>query len=173
MGVFESIKAIKGYIAGVLALAASVSAFCVLVFEWDKAVTTGAVVLIAVLVISLAVLIDQSEKRNLARLEAHQSDANKSWDAVNKKLDRLTDLSIENQRSCIRTEMNDYIYREPENHDTILAYGQRYFIDLNGDWKETDKFMAWVDSEEAAGRKVHLPPALFDNITAKQKAEKK
>lgn len=172
MTALEDIKDVKGYIAGVVALAVAVGGFCALVFDWDKGVVTGITAAIAILAISFAILVSRAEKRNMKRLEIHQQDANKSWDEVHAALARLEELSIANNQSSIRIEMNQLINGEPENHDTIIAYAEKYFVELGGDWKETDKFLEWVDEETAAGRPVHVPPALFANVNAKQEAEK-
>lgn len=68
--------------------------------------------------------------------------------------------------------MDNEIFRRPENHDTIIKYGYRYFVELDSDWVETEKFEAWMEAEKNAGRPVHLPRELLSNITHKAELEK-
>ena len=81
-------------------------------------------------------------------------------------------MALENQRSALRTEMDNEIFRRPENHDTIIKYEYRYFVELDSDWVETEKFQAWIDKENAAGRTVHLPRELLSNVSGKIASEK-
>lgn len=170
---FEDIKAIKGYVMGVIALAAAVSGFCVTVFGWEAQKVTAVSAVAAIVFISLAYLIQRSENRNQKRLESHIKESQEQSAKVNDSLECLKNFAIENQRSSIRIEMNSYIRNEPYNHDTILAYAEKYFVELDGDWKETDKFLEWVDKENEAGRPVHIPPMLLNNVGAKAAAERK
>ena len=50
--------------------------------------------------------------------------------------------------------------------------GEKYFVTLGGDWVETDIFQKWIDSENAVGRKVNVPPTLLANLSAKLSADK-
>lgn len=87
-------------------------------------------------------------------------------------LKKIENNGLENQRSLMRLEMDNLMVREPYNHDTIIAYAERYFLDLNGDWKQTDRFLDWVEKENKAGRPVHIPPELFSNVHTKHTRER-
>lgn len=167
----EDVSAVKGYILGALAFAAAVSGFCTAVFGWNVGKVTAVAAVAAVVFIALAILIQRAETRNMKRLENHIIEANTSWNKIDNSLDYLKKMALENQRASIRIEMNSYISNEPQNHDTILSYAERYFIELDGDWKETDKFLQWVENENNAGRKVHVPPSLLANVRGKAENE--
>ena len=71
--------------------------------------------------------------------------------------------------STLRTEMNNEIYRNPQNHDTIIRMAEKYFGKkedggLNANWVEKELFLTWVDKENEAGREVHLPKALITQL---------
>jgi len=171
--VLDDIKEVKGYILGVIGFAVAVSGFCTAIFHWQPEKITAVTAVAATVAISLAVLIQRAENRNIKRLETHQIDANKNWEEITVTLNDIKNLTIENQRSTLRLEMNSYIRNDPANHDTILAYGQKYFIDLNGDWKETDIFLNWAESETKKGRPVHVPSELLTNVQTKRLNETK
>ena len=87
------------------------------------------------------------------------------------RLDSIDDVLLDIQKSTLRTEMNDEITRHPHNHDTILRMAQKYFVDLQADWIETDIFLSWVEAEKQAGRPVNLPPQLFSAVTDRKAEE--
>ena len=163
----EDVSAVKGYILGALAFAAAIAGFCTTVFGWELGKVTAVTAVAAVVFIALAVLIQRSENRNIERLDGHIKRAGDDMSSINNSLEYLKKMALENQLASIRIEMNTFIRDEPQNHDTILSYAERYFLTLEGDWKETDRFLEWVESEEKAGRKVHVPPALMLNVRNK------
>ena len=168
----DDIKSLKGYILGVAALAAGVTTFCTLTFHWEAPKVSAISASVAVIFIVLAFLIQRAENRNARRLETHIETSEKRISEFSEGIDYLKRMALENQRASTRIEMNSFIRNEPWNHDTILAYAEKYFLELDGDWKETDVFLSWVDKENEAGRKVHVPPELFSNVHTKSELEK-
>ncbi len=171
MAVLDDIKSSKGYILGVIAFATAVGAFLTQVLHFKPEPTLVSVAGIAVLVLYLAWLIQQSEKRQEARLKAHEKEVGIKMTNYDNQLVTIIDICKENQLSSLRTEMDNEIARNPSNHDTILRYAERYFIELGGDWVQTDKFFAWVEKEAETGRPVHVPPILMNNIQQKRTIE--
>ena len=171
--VVQDIKDLKGWILGVVSFATAISAFCSLVLHWDAGKVAAIAAAIAIFSITLAFLIHLAENRNVQRLEAHIKSSNESIDAFRKDIDYLKDMTLENNRSSIRIEMNSIIRNEPQNHDTILAYAEKYFVELDGDWKETDYFFKWIANEQKAGREVFIPPQLKDAVYYKRDLENK
>lgn len=161
----DDLKEVKAWILGVIAFATAISAFLVTVFGFDAGITAGVAALVATIIVVVVLLIDRSERRMRAEMEQHKLD---SMNDFSKCKSVLFDI----QRSTLRTEMNNEIYRNPQNHDTILRMGRKYFIELGGDWVETDIFKQWIDDENAAGRRVNVPPELFSNLSQKIEAER-
>lgn len=151
--VLEDIKSIKGYIAGVIAFATAVSAFLIKACNLPEAPTLLGVSGVSVGMLVIGYLIQRSESRQQAALRAHEASSDKI-------VEELMNNMLENQRSNLRTEMNLMMFIRPENHDTILKMAHRYFVELKGDWVETDEFLTWVEKEEDAGRRVHIPAGL-------------
>ena len=170
--VMDDIKSCKGYILGVIAFATTVAGFLTQVFHFKPEPTITAVSCFAVLVLYMGLLIRRSEQRQTRSLIRHEKWAEKQMDGYDEKLDKIIDFQKENQRSLIRIEMNQLIEREPYNHDTIIAYAERYFLELSGDWKQTDKFLDWVEKENKEGRSVHIPSELFVNVHTKHTRER-
>ena len=173
MAVLDDIKSSKGYILGVIAFATAVGAFLTQVLHFRPEPTLTAVAFLAVFVLFLSWLIDKSEKRQVKRLEAHSRETDKRMDGFDESIKCLVNYAKETQLSTLRIEMGNEIARNPSNHDTILRYAQKYFIELGGDWVETDKFFAWAESEKEAGRTVHMPPVLMNHIMTKREEEHK
>jgi hypothetical protein len=173
MAVLDDVKTSKGYILGVLAFATAVGAFLTQVLHLKTEPTLAGVALFALLILYMAWLIQQSEKRQEARLKAHEKEMEGKMAGYDGQLATIIDICKENQLSSLRTEMGNVIKRNPENHDTILKYAERYFIELGGDWVQTDAFFAWAEAEKEAGRPVHMPPALMNNIMSKREYEHK
>lgn len=171
MAVLDDIKTSKGYILGVIAFATAVGAFLTQVLHFKTEPTLASVAGMAVLVLYLAWLIQQSEKRQEARMKAHEDEMKVKMSGYDGQLTTIINICKENQLSSLRTEMDNEIARKPSNHDTILRYAQKYFIELGGDWVQTDKFFAWVESERKAGRPVHMPPMLMNYIMTKREEE--
>ena len=164
MSALEDINQGKGYILGVLAFATAAGAFLTQVVNLRTEPTLIAVAGVALTILFIGWLVQRSEN--------HQSESMGMIECCKKDLEYLRTMAVENQRASLRIEMNDLIARDPANHDRILQYAERYFITYEGDWTQTDAFLAWVDKENALGRKVHVPPALLNNVSAKKFLEK-
>lgn len=172
MAVLDDIKQSKGYILGVIAFATAVGAFLTQVLHFKTEPTLTAVASLAIFVLFLSWLIDRSEKRQVKRLEEHSKETDARMNGFDESIKCLVDYAKETQLSTLRIEMDNEIARNPANHDTILRYAQKYFLELGGDWVQTDKFFAWAESERDAGRPVRMPPALMNNIMTKREQEK-
>ena len=164
MAVLDDIKSSKGYILGVIAFATAVATFLTTAMGFRKEPTITAVAGLAVFVLYLSWLIDRSEKRQIKRLKEHNKETNARMASYDKTLECLTGIAKETQLSTLRIEMDNEMARNPANHDTILRYAEKYFIELGGDWVHTDKFYAWVESEKEAGRPVRVPPILLEKV---------
>ena len=172
MAVLDDIKTSKGYILGVLAFATAVGAFLTQVLHFRTEPTLAAVAFFALFVLYLSWLIDKSEKRQEQRMAEHNKEIGARLANYDETLSCLKDYAKETQLATLRIEMDNEMARNPANHDTILRYAEKYFIELGGDWVQTDKFFAWAESERDAGRPVRMPPALMNNIQTKREAEK-
>lgn len=164
--VLEDIKAIKYYVLAVCGFAVTVSGCLIKIWDFPEAPTILGAGGLAVGMLVLGFLIQRAESRQEAALATHMA----ASDAVIKE---FRENMLENQRSNLRTEMNLMMYTHPDNHDTILKMAYRYFVELNGDWVETDLFLTWVEDEEKKGRKVHLPPELRNTVGSLVVKEKK
>lgn len=168
---FEDIKSLKNYALGVAGFGTTIAAVLIEVFHLEADVTIACVIGFALLILLIGFFINRSERRQNEQLQAHRVQSQKQMTEVQEALNYLKKIAIQNQRSCIRNEMNDEMRDHPENHDTILEFAHRYFVELKGDWVQTDKFLNWVDSENAAGRKVHVPADLFKAVSERQAEE--
>lgn len=168
----NDVKIIAAYITGVLSFATAVAAFFVKALGFRQDTTIGVVTVLSVLFLLTAYLIHRSEKRSLKEIERVRTESVEKQVAYEKDIQYLKKMALENQRSALRTEMDNEIFRRPENHDTIIKYAYRYFVELDSDWVETEKFQAWIDKENAAGRTVHLPRELLSNVAGKIAAER-
>ena len=164
VSVWDDIKSIKGYLAGVVAFATAIGAFLVTTLHLPSDVTILTVAGLAVAMGVIGFLVARSENRQSTALREHEHASQEQVEALKSTLTTLADITLENQRSSLRTEMNMAIHFNPDNHDTIIKMAQRYFGELQGDWVETDLFLAWVDEEEKAGRPVHVPPQLLTTV---------
>lgn len=160
----DDISAIKGYIMGVVAFAGAVGGFCTTVFHFRPEPTWMAVTGVAVASICIGFLVQRSEQRQATALKEHVV-------ASDKLVSELREDMLENKRSNLRNEMNLMMALKPQNHKTILRMAQRYFVELKGDWVETDEFGDWVEKEKEAGRKVHIPVGLASVIADLQAKE--
>lgn len=172
MAVLDDIKTSKGYILGVLAFATAVGAFLTQVLHFRTEPTLAAVAFFALFVLYLSWLIDKSEKRQEQRMAEHNKEIGARLANYDETLSCLKDYAKETQLATLRIEMDNEMARNPANHDTILRYAEKYFIELGGDWVQTDKFWSWVESENDAGRTVHVPSVLMNNVMMKREAEK-
>ena len=162
----NDVKTLKNWIVGILAFATTMTAFLCTVFNFDVAITTGASALIATILVVVVYLISKAEERSMSALAQHKKESEIIISRIEGKLDNIDTILLDIQRSSLRTEMNLEIARNPQNHDTILRYAQRYFVGLKGDWVETEIFMKWKDDEEAAGRPVHISGELLAAISS-------
>lgn len=163
--VIDDIKSIKAYILGVIAFATAVTAYLVNGLGFEAKGTLLAVGGIAVMMLAMGGLVARSENRQQKLLSEHIAHANKAVDNLQKMME-------ETAKSNLRTEMNLMMYLKPDNHDTILKMAYRYFVEMKGDWVETDEFGAWIERENAAGRKVHVPVNLANVIAQLQEQER-
>lgn len=168
----KDIKTVAAYITGVLSFATAVAAFFVKALGFRQDTTIGVVTVLSVLFLLTAYLIHRSEKRSLKEIERVRTESVEKQVAYEKDIQYLKKMALETQRSSLRTEMDNEMFRRPENHDTIIKYAYRYFVELDSDWVETEKFQAWIDKENAAGRTVHLPRELLSNVAGKIAAER-
>lgn len=171
MAVIDDIKQSKGYLLGAITFATAVGAFLTQVLHYSAETTLTAVAFVTMGILFISWLIEKSEKRSESRLKEHELEVGKKLKAYDATLETIVSFCKENQLAILRIEMGTAIVRNPENHDTILKYAERYFLDLGGDWVQTDVFFAWIEAENKAGRTVHMPPALMNNIQAKRAQE--
>lgn len=170
--VIDDIKQSKGYILGVISFATAVGAFLTQVMHFALEPTVASVFGLAAMILYMGFLMRRSEERQCKALKEHEVVSQGEIQKFVDILKKIENDGIENQRSLMRLEMDNLMAREPYNHDTIIAYAERYFLDLNGDWKQTDRFLNWVEKENEAGRPVHIPPELFSNVHIKHTRER-
>ena len=168
----SDLKVIAAYVTGVITFAATVTTFFVKALNAPLELTTGIVAVLSSMLLLTTILINRAERRMLEQIQRVKEECNATQQAYNKDMIWLKNMTLENQRSSLRTEMDNEIFRRPDNHDTIIKYGYRYFVELDSDWVETEKFEAWMEAEKKAGRPVHLPRELLANITHKAELEK-
>lgn len=158
----DDVKEMRNYILGVVAFATAIATFLInCVPSTPKELVFVAVAGIALAMVVIGLLITRSEKRQAKALETHEHYSQQQAQELTDAVKRIEDMAIENQRSAVRTEMNMAIHNYPQDHVTILKMAQRYFVDLKGDWVETDLFLGWIDREKKAGRPVAVPPQLM------------
>lgn len=167
----EDLKTLRNYILGVIAFASAVSTFLIQVFHFPVETTLAGVVGLGVVFLAVVFLINRAEKRSQLMIREHIDEAAHDTERLVGKLESIDSVLIDIQKSTLRTEMNDEITRHPHNHDTILRMAQKYFVDLQADWIETDIFLSWVDAEKQAGRPVNIPPQLFSAVTDRKAEE--
>lgn len=172
MNAFNDLKEIKAYILGVIGFATATTGILVSAFNVDPVKTTIATTATAIVAIFLGWLVQKAERRSEVALQAHVKNSEEMMGKYTEDLKYLKTMALENQRSSIRIEMNTVIHNEPQNHDTILAYAEKYFVELDGDWKETDIFFRWINNEQKAGREVFIPPQLRDSVYYKRDNER-
>lgn len=165
----EDLKNLKNYVLGIAGFSTSVSAVLIQIFHFPTEITVAMMILISCLFIVIVYLIGRAEGRQKRMLEAHVKASTKTIRGFDKRLDMIDSVLADIQKSTLRTEICNEIERYPENHDTIIRMGERYFCELGGNWVMFDLYQRWIDSENAEGRPVYLPPQLL----AKMDAEKK
>lgn len=163
----EDLKVLRNYLLGVIAFATAVTAFLTQILHFPTESTLVMTTLLGTVFLVIVFLIQRAERRTDIKLKDHIDESDVMIHEFRQDLEYIKNMTLENQRSALRTEMNTEIYRNPSNHDTIIKYAYRYFKELDSDWVETTIFEAWRKSEEEAGRPVNLPPDLLSNINAK------
>lgn len=169
--VVDDFNDLKGYLLGTLALGAAVTTFLTQAFHTPIEPTLIGATGIGLFFLTIVYLVHSAEKRTRKLIAAHEHDANLRTQQHQADIEELKMRALENQRSGLRNEMDNEMYRNPSNHDTIIRYAYKYFYELDGDWVQTDKFLTWKDKEEAAGRPVHIPPELHHKISDKAERE--
>ena len=164
---------VKNYILGTLAFGTAVSTFLIQAFHFPPEPTIISAVAVCCFFILIVALIWLAEKNVQQQLAEHIAESNILMEKFKSDMEYIKQMSKESQCSALRIEMDNEIFRNPSNHDTIIRYAHRYFGELDADWVETEKILAWQAEEEKAGRLVHLPPDLLLNIQNKALAEKK
>lgn len=172
MAVLDDIKTSKGYVLGVIAFATAVGTFLTTVCKFRAEPTVTAVATVVGVILFISWLIDRSEKRQEVKLKTYQDGVKEKLAVYDDTLKELVDYTKETQLATLRIEMDNEITRNPSNHDTILKYAEKYFIKLGGDWVQTDKFLMWVESENANNRPVYVPPHLMSAVTVAKSNEK-
>lgn len=171
--VLEDLKTLKGYILGVIAFATTTSVFLTQALHFPADITLTGVTLCSLGALLVGFLINRSERRQARLFKKYIRENTKLLSEFGESIEALKLATIENQKASLRHELNTLMRDEPYNHDTILMYAEKYFLELNGgDWAETDKFVAWADGEIKAGRRVYIPPTLASNITERIGANK-
>ena len=168
----EDIKLLRNYVLGVVGFATAVSAVLIEALHFRAEPTIICVIAFACMMLLVAFLINKSEKRQAKVLEKFREENEVMTTSFKEDLTYLKDMALENQRSAVRAEMDNEIFRNPANHDTIIKYAYRYFKELDANWVQTEKFLSWADNEKKAGRPVHLPSDLVANVNEKVEAEK-
>ena len=170
--VIDDIKQSKVYILGVISFATAVGAFLTQVMHFKPEPTIISVFGLAAMILYIGFLMHRLEERQCKALREHETVSQGEIQKFVDILKKIENDGLENQRALLRLEMDNLMAREPYNHDTIIAYAERYFLDLNGDWKQTDRFLDWVEKENEAGRSVHIPQELFANVHIKHTNER-
>ena len=167
----EDLKNLRNWILGVVGFATTLSTFLVTALHFPLEQTIGGMSMIALVFVIVVYLIGKSEQRALKAVKEHRQMSDGQVDRLTTAIENLTQICRDTEASTLRIEMNDEIHRHPENHDTILKMAERYFVVLGRDWVETDLFLQWKEDEEQAGRKVHIPPHLLDDVMSKKARE--
>lgn len=167
----EDFNELKAYALGTLALGAAITTFLTQAFHTPLEATLIGATGIGVFFLTIVYLINKSEQRMRQIIHAHEHFAEGRDDEMRADIKILKERALENQRSALRSEMDNEMYRNPSNHDTIIQYAYKYFHELDGDWVQTDKFLTWKAKEEEAGRPVYLPPELWTKIAQKAQQE--
>lgn len=168
----EDLKTLRNYVLGVAGFATTVSAILIQALHFPTEPTLICVAGFALVMLLIGFLINRAEQRQALALKKHQEESDKTIQEFKGDLSFLKTMALENQRSGLRNEMNGEIYRNPANHDTILQLARRYFVEMGGDWVQTDLFLSWAEKENAKGRPVHIPVDLSQAV-AKEKTNQK
>ena len=171
MAVLDDIKTSKLWVVGVISFATAVGAFLTTVCGFKPEPTIAVVAAFAIFLLFISWLIDRAEKRQIRMLKQHESDSNLKIAKYDATLNKLLEYAHATQLSNLRLEMDNTIDHNPADHTTILKYAEKYFMELDGDWVQTDIFIKWVKAEDKAGRPVHIPPELLAKVRAVKTSE--
>lgn len=158
----EDLITLRNYTLGVVGFATAVATVLVQVLHFRLEPTVACTLAFACMMLLIVYLIGRAEKRNADRLSKHIEGSDKIMSGIEESLNEI-------KASTLRTEMNNEIYRNPQNHDTIIRMAEKYFGKredggLNANWVEKELFLTWVDKENKAGREVHLPKVLITQL---------
>ena len=156
MTVLDNVKEMKGWIMGAIGFDTAVTTLLVTIFEVDAVKTTIATTATTIVALAIIFLIYKSEARSRKELEDHIEDANTLVGELKSGMDEIKNMIRDTGKSTLRLEISQEIDRNPQNHDTILKMGEKYFCEMDGDLYMTNRFLDWVEKE-----KIHLPPSLM------------
>lgn len=156
MTVFDNVKEMKGWIMGAIGFDAAVTTLLVTIFEVDAVKTTIATTATTIVALAIIFLIYKSEGRSREELQGHIEDANTLVGELKSGMDEIKTMVRDTGKSTLRLEISQEIDRNPQNHDTILKMGEKYFCEMDGDWYMTNRFLDWAEREN-----VHLPSSLI------------
>ena len=158
----EDLITLRNYTLGVVGFATAVATVLIQVLHFRTEPTVACTLAFACMMLLIVYLIGRAEKRNSDRLSKHIAEGDKALNGIQESLNDI-------KASTLRTEMNNEIYRNPQNHDTIIRMAEKYFGKkedggLGANWVEKELFLTWVDEEKAKGREVHIPKALVTQL---------
>lgn len=156
MTVFDNVKEMKGWVMGAIGFDAAVTTLLITIFEVDAVKTTIATTATTIVALAIIFLIYKSEARSRKELQDHVEEANSLVEEVKSGVEEIKSMVKETGKSTLRLEISQEIERNPHNHDTILKMGEKYFVEMDGDWYMTNRFLDWVEKEN-----IHLPPSLM------------
>ena len=151
----DDLKILRNYVIGVAGFATTVSAILIQALHFPAEPTLLCVIAFACLMLLIVFLINRSEQRQRKLLENHIKESSMLTEDIKKDLTYIKDMTLENQKSAIRTELYNEIRFNPSNHDTILKIAEHYFLALKADWYMTNIFLDWAEKEN-----VKLPAQL-------------
>lgn len=168
----EDLKTLRNYALGIVGFSTTISAVLIQVFHTRAEPTILCVIGFALAMFAICFLVNRAEQRQAKALKEHKDESDAAMQEFRDGVFYLKNMALENQRSSLRNEMNSEIYRNPSNHDTILQLAHRYFVEMGGDWVQTDQFLAWAENESEKGRPVHIPIELTQTIAIRKDSHK-
>ena len=165
----EDLISLRNYTLGVVAFATAVSTILIQVLHFRTEPTIACTLAFSCMMLLIVYLIGRAERRNQKILENHITGSDNKFGCFEKKLNSIDEVLTSIQASTLRIELNNMIYRHPENHDTIIKMAERYFCELGQNWVMVDVFSNWIDNENKSGREVHIPAELVKTIGSKRK----
>lgn len=168
----DDVKYMRNYILGVVAFSTAIATFLInCIPATPKELVFISVAGLATAMVVIGLLITRSERRQAKALAEHECMSKEQVEIMSSSIKRIEGIAMENQRSSVRTEMNMAIHNYPQDHTTILKMAQRYFVELKGDWVETDLFLNWVEKEKQAKRPVNVPLQLMNTVATLKAVE--